>query len=305
MSDTVTSDGQVANGSDEATPRQEPDDDATEQLPVTASPARPRRRLADLQGWLRWTLLMATMLVVALASTATALIVENRKEPVHAARAEVLYDLDADRSFGFLREDRRLTTQLVLITGRTVLEPVAAEHELDWHDLAENTEAELLESSEIIQIEVEDSDRDRAVALADDIATEYLTHTIDEEALEAESLLRNELIDSEVRLGAVSRQLNQIEVDAETGQTPVEGQRLLAEHSSLLTTIASQRAELSDLQQRVMNSQRGSRVGETYLLEDPVVPDLVRAGITGLLLGGLLGLGAAIALSRPRRADPS
>jgi uncharacterized protein involved in exopolysaccharide biosynthesis len=44
----------------------------------------------------------------------------------YAARAEVLYPITEEQPTGFLREDRNLTTQLVLMRSRAVLGPAAA-----------------------------------------------------------------------------------------------------------------------------------------------------------------------------------
>lgn len=289
--------------------------DLTTQLPViteTSDPKLARRRIADLAGWRRAALLTAIVAVLTLVTVATALVLERGREPIYAARAEVFYDLDADRSFGFLREDRRLTTQLVLIEGRTVLEPVGERYDMTWEELADKTSAQMLESSEIIQIEVQDADSARAASLAGDIADEYLTLTIDEAALEErdatlakQEAVVAELLAKEARLETVTRDLDGIEVDEETGVLPVEGQRLLDEHGRLFDSILALEAEVSSFEVIMVDAQRASRLGEAFVLDDQVSPDLMRAGIGGTLLGGLLGLGTALLLTRRREPKPT
>lgn len=287
-------------------------DDQTNQMHVTGHPSRPpRRRVGELGGWRRGLLVGFIITALTLVTVATALYIERDKEPIYAARAEVFYDLEADRAFGFLREDRRLTTQLVLIDSPTVLAPVAANHNLTWEELAEKTSAELLDSSEIIVIEVEDADPLLAATVAGEIADEYLTHTIDEDALEelaandeARVRLEAELRAKEGRLETVSRRLEEIEIDEDTG-VPVDGQRLLAEHAGLLESVLALQAQVSAFEPILVDTQRATRLGEPYVLDEPVSPDLVRAGIGGLLLGGLLGVGTALLLTRQRRTSPS
>jgi hypothetical protein len=93
----------------------------------------------------------------------------------YAARAEIQYSLSQAIPNELLREDRRLTTQLVLLRSRVVLGPVASDNGMTPEDLAENVSAEVVDGSEIIEVEVRDRTRERAQMLLTSVIAQYLT----------------------------------------------------------------------------------------------------------------------------------
>ena len=84
------------------------------------------------------------------------------------------YLLDDSLPTGFLREDRRLSTQLVTIRSRSVLGPVALTYDLDVDDLRDDVSASVIDNSEIIRVEVRDEDPIVALGLVNAIAAAYL-----------------------------------------------------------------------------------------------------------------------------------
>ena len=92
----------------------------------------------------------------------------------YGARSEILYTLREDQPTGFLREDRNLTTQVVLIDSRPVLEPVAVANGLTVNQLADKVTASVAEGSEIIEIEVRDADRREGLRLVNAVTRQYL-----------------------------------------------------------------------------------------------------------------------------------
>ena len=92
----------------------------------------------------------------------------------YGARSEVLYTLREDQPTGFLREDRNLTTQTVLIDSRPVLEPVAVANGLTVNQLADKVTSSVAEGSEIIEIEVRDADRQEGLRLVNAVTRQYL-----------------------------------------------------------------------------------------------------------------------------------
>lgn len=128
-----------------------------------------------------WTLravAVAAVLVVGLAivGAVAGYAVAGLGTEVRAARAEVTYLLDDSLPTGFLREDRRLSTQIVTIESRSLLEPIAAAHGLDVDDLMGDVNATVLDDSEVIRIEVQDTDGDRALAITDELVVAYAEH---------------------------------------------------------------------------------------------------------------------------------
>jgi uncharacterized protein involved in exopolysaccharide biosynthesis len=93
----------------------------------------------------------------------------------YAARAEILFPISHEQpSGGALREDRNLTTQLVLIGGRAVLTPIAAQQDRPVEEVQSHVTASVVQTSEIIQLEVTDRSPDRALQTTQAIVTNYL-----------------------------------------------------------------------------------------------------------------------------------
>jgi hypothetical protein len=92
----------------------------------------------------------------------------------YASRAELQYSVPQPEASDLLRADRRLTTQLVLLRSRVVLGPVASDNGMTPEDLAEHVSAKVLDSSEIIEVEVRDRTRVRAQMLLTGIIARYL-----------------------------------------------------------------------------------------------------------------------------------
>ena len=115
----------------------------------------------------------ATIAGFTLVGALVGYLVANSRTKVYAARAEVTYLLDESIPTDFLRTDRRLATQLVTLRSRSVLGPIAERRDLDVDDLINDVTAEVIESSEVIRIEVRNRDPDLAVAVAGEIVTNY------------------------------------------------------------------------------------------------------------------------------------
>ncbi|NMI00269.1 hypothetical protein [Pseudonocardia acidicola] len=134
-------------------------------------PAPPPRRSLTGREWFRLVLLGLLLVVLgAGASVTTSLLLP----PTYASRVEVMYKVQNEQSTGFLREDRNLTTQAVLMTSRAVLEPVAAANGMTVEDLGKKVTATIVEGSDFITIEAHDRNRTTATAIADAVAKSYL-----------------------------------------------------------------------------------------------------------------------------------
>ncbi|MGH3914454.1 MAG: hypothetical protein ACRDTC_13775 [Pseudonocardiaceae bacterium] len=92
----------------------------------------------------------------------------------YAARAEILFPITQEQPTGFLREDRSMTTQLVLIRGRAVLDPIAKEQQRSVEDLQEHLTVAVVESSEIIELRVTDRSPERALQTVQAVVSNYL-----------------------------------------------------------------------------------------------------------------------------------
>lgn len=248
--------------------------------------ARSRRRLAG--PVVRFVVAIAGVVVL----TATLAVASNRsaskKEPVYAARAEITYSLDEERTPGLLRQDRRLSTQLVMISGRTVLGPVADELGLNWEDLAEAVSAEVVDDSEVIRIEAQASDPDVARRVIDAVVDEYLKQATVEVSAEQRALLQDQLTAAETRRAEVTAALAGAQL--QRYGVPVDAQQLLAENTSLLGQIDRLRAELTTVDLAQIDAQPAQLLTPSYVLDEPVEPRVRRSTAIGAAVGLLFGL---------------
>ncbi|MBO0876654.1 MAG: hypothetical protein J2P19_25030 [Pseudonocardia sp.] len=135
----------------------------------------PRRRLTPAQGS-RLGLIAGLIVVLgAAAGLAATLLVTH----LYAARTDIEYTVSQENASEFLRTDRNLTTQAVLLTSRAVLGPVADQNGISADDLSGRVSTNILVgkdqvTSEVIEVTVLDPQRETGVKLADDIAKQYL-----------------------------------------------------------------------------------------------------------------------------------
>ena len=92
----------------------------------------------------------------------------------HVARAEFVYTLDESVPDSFLREDRRLLTQVVTFQSDAVLTPVSQEFDLSVDELRARIDVETLDLSEVLRLDVSDGDSERAIALNQAVLNQYL-----------------------------------------------------------------------------------------------------------------------------------
>src|SRR4051812_12806047 len=114
-----------------------------------------------------------SLLIIVLAATA-AYAVASRGNRVYGARTQILFERRTENPTGFLREDRDLTTQLVTLRSRSVLGPVAAANGLSVDELAKKVHVGIVDSSEIISVQVDDRSVARGKRLAGAITKQYL-----------------------------------------------------------------------------------------------------------------------------------
>lgn len=117
-----------------------------------------------------WTAaqLFRSLVVIGLITTGGAIVgwlYGGSAEPVYAARSEFIYFLEDAVPDGFLREDRRILTQLVTIESDAVLRPIATEFDTTVTDLRDSLNVEVVDLSEVIRLDVTDPDSSRALEL--------------------------------------------------------------------------------------------------------------------------------------------
>lgn len=194
----------------------------------------------------------------------------------YAARAELVYLIGQEEPTGFLREDRNLTTQVLLLSSRSVLEPVAATAGLTVKRLEDKFHVELVEGSEVIRLEVRDESREAGQAILTRIIDRYTTVSRDVAPSETRAYLQTQLDDVRSRLA-------QPRLDgSERGALTERETALLAQVDSL---------NLAGAQVKV--------VVPPYSAPDPVSPQPWLAGAAGALVGILVA--GTLALVQARR----
>ncbi|MEZ0285297.1 MAG: hypothetical protein ACAH79_08715 [Thermoleophilia bacterium] len=189
----------------------------------------------------------------------------------YGARSEVLYTLREDQPTGFLREDRNLTTQTVLIDSRPVLEPVAVANGLTVDQLADKVTSSVAEGSEIIEIEVRDADRQEGIRLVDAVTQQYLA-VANGAFDENRRYLESQLTTVNERLSA-------------PGVTP--GQR---------AALSSRRSDLLNrLDTLALTGPQARQLGASYTTSDPVTPRRALAAAVGAI-AALLVAAVVVAL---------
>lgn len=239
--------------------------------------------------------LAALALAIVTLSAGAAFVGATIWPETSAARAELIYPITQEQPTGFLREDRNMTTQLVLIQSRPVLNGVALEHGRSVEDLQRQLSATVLDDSEIIELEVTDRSPEQALLILQAVVDSYLEFN-----QSSRPLLRERL---EAEVAALNTELA-------TAQSELANQQELVsdgtEHAATLVplqeTVQEQQSRLRQLQAQ-LDSINFAPVAQ--LLTAPyaagvVHPQPALAAATGGLVGVLLAavLVAVVARSR-------
>ena len=131
-----------------------------------------RHRQVGLAANLRLAVLCVMIVAVGAGAGYIGALVQPKQ---YAARAELQYKLSQAVPNELLREDRRLSTQLVLLGSRDVLGPVSVDNGMAPEELAENVSAQVIAGSEIIEVEVRDRTPEHAQMLLTRVIDRYLS----------------------------------------------------------------------------------------------------------------------------------
>ena len=126
--------------------------------------------------------------------------VASRMPILYAAHADVLYPLVQEQPTGFLRQDRNLSTQEVLLASRTVLDPVAVQFGVSVEDLVDNLSTEVVDESEVIRVQFTDPSRAQARKILLAIVTKYIEVSNNPQRTALRAYLDAQLLDVQTRL---------------------------------------------------------------------------------------------------------
>lgn len=144
---------------------------------------RPTRRP---RGRSRLPRLIGLSVLIVVAATSSALLVNMLSSPVYGAEAEILYRADDPSG---ARAERELATQQVILQGRGVLQPVAAEAGLTVEELQDKLSVDIVGTSDVLRLQVGDRDVGQAVELTESIAESYVEGWIGDSNATASAVL--------------------------------------------------------------------------------------------------------------------
>ncbi len=234
----------------------------------------PRRRLSPAQGS-RLGLISA---VIVLLGAAVGLAVTLVLPTQYAARTVIEYTVAQENASSFLRTDRNLTTQLVLLTSRSVLGPVADANGITPDRLTDKVTVTNLANSELIQVDVLDPSREVGVRLADAIGQRYL-----------------EVVNTSGLRGFVQERLDEAERDLATAPAGAPGSAAAATRAEIQSRVNTLQSQLDTI---ALTGNRAAIAVPAYSVSTPAAPKPAVAAATGALLGVVVAGLVAIALSR-------
>jgi uncharacterized protein involved in exopolysaccharide biosynthesis len=221
----------------------------------------------------------------------------------YGARAEILYSLSQDQqSSDPSLQDPELSTQLVMLTSPAVLGPVAQKQGRQFDDLNKNVNAQILDNSEVIQVETDGPTKPAALQTLQAILDNYLAL-----AAQPHGVARNldlELANAHANTVQLQTRVQQLTaaVSAKTAtQASLDGARAALSASQDQENALQSR--ISELNLTGQTGPEAQLLTPPYALPDPVYPQpLIAAGIGALL--GAITAGAVVALSALRRTKP-
>jgi capsular polysaccharide biosynthesis protein len=234
-------------------------------------PPAPRRRLSGTQRNKLFGLVAMLVLLGAVLGFFVSLAVPT----TYGAITTIEYNIAGENTGDFLKTDRNLTTQTVLLTSRNALQPVADANGVNVDDLTKNTSVTILNNSNIIQLEVKDQSPNGAVNLANAIAKQYLTVS---NASSPKGYVQDQLTSVQKQLASPST----------AGNTPANTIALQAREAALQ----------AQLDQMNLTSNQSTVLVAAYPLDHPVSPSGGGSALTGMICGLVIALIATITLSR-------
>lgn len=233
--------------------------------------------------------------VCLLAVTGAALLVSLLQTPKYEAQSQVLVSepnagttLLGSTQMQSPSQEREFQTQVGVLQSRPIADQVIKTLELDTTPVELLKQVAFLTESgtNIATIEVTDPSPEQAADIANAFAESYVVWSRD---LRRASI-RAAVDDVESRLLATQQAIVQLEAQTTNGTTADE-QVSLDAAKGLYTTLSEQLVQLQ-INER-LETGAGSILATAVPDPDPVSPKPVRDGVLGLVLGLILGVGAA------------
>jgi uncharacterized protein involved in exopolysaccharide biosynthesis len=234
--------------------------------------------------WLTPRLVLLTLTIILLgagAGVVGALVLPK----TYTARAEILYTSNtADQDGDPLRQDRALSTQLVLLKNRAVLGPIAQKQGRRFADLAKDVDASVVQNSTVIQVEVTEKSEPAAVQTLQAVVDGYLALARQPSTVARNlAILLTQARQNTAQLQAREKQLIPEVLAGKTLQSTLDDTR-----AQLTASLDWEKAIQTRINEVGLTGQAGSAaqvLTPPYVLPEPTIPRWLSGGLLGTLVG--------------------
>ncbi|PZS34723.1 MAG: hypothetical protein DLM61_03145 [Pseudonocardiales bacterium] len=218
----------------------------------------------------------------------------------YGARSEILCSISQNPRNDPLKQDRELSTHLVYLRSRAVLGPVAQKQGRQFDDLAQDVSVQVLNNSEVIQVEAHGVTRLAALQTLQAIVTGYLAFI--SRPTGASRNLDTQLADAHTNTTQLQTRVQQLTTAVLGGtatQTSLDDAR--AQLTASLDLEKAIRARIGELDLTGQMGPAAQILTPPYAMPDPVFPQPLVAAATGALVGVLVA-GAVVGINARRQA---
>ncbi|MDQ4092500.1 MAG: hypothetical protein M3143_03515 [Actinomycetota bacterium] len=247
--------------------------------------------------------LVLVALILILLGTGAGLAGALALPKTYGARAEILYPIGQDQQGGDpLRQDRQLSTQLVFLKSRAVLGPIAQKQGMQFKELDENLSVEVLQTSEVIQVEAHGKTKEAARQTLQAVVDGYLA--LADQPSGVPRNLEAQLAATRANTARIQTQVEQLTAGVVAGtatQTALNDAR-----AQLTASVDREKAiqvRIDEINLTGRSGPNAQLLTQPYVLPDPVSPQPLIAAGTGALVG-LLVAGGVVAVGARRRTRP-
>lgn len=246
--------------------------------------------------------LVLLALTIVLLGTAAGLAGALLLPKTYGARAEVLYSVGQEQSGDPLKQDRQLSTQLVLLKSPRLLGDIARKQGRQVKDLDEEVSVKILDNSNVIQVEADGSSKLAAMQTLQAVMDGYLA--LASQPTGATRYLETQLADAQANTQQLQTRVQQLTAAVLAGTAT---QVSLNDARTQLTAAQEQeKAVQNQINQAKLRGEGGPPVQlltPPYSLPDVVFPQPLIAAGTGALVGVLVA-GAVVAWGVRRQTRP-
>jgi uncharacterized protein involved in exopolysaccharide biosynthesis len=253
-------------------------------------------------GGMVTTRLVLLALTIVLLGTAAGLAGALILPKTYGARAEVLYSVGQDQGGDPLKQDRQLSTQLVLLKSPRLLGDIARKQGRPVKDLDREVSVQVLENSNVIQVQADGHSKLAAMQTLQAVIDGYLA--LASQPTGATRYLETQLADAQANTQQIQTRVTQLTAAVLAGTAT---QASLNDARVQLTASQEQeKAVQNQINQAKLRGEGGPPVQlltPPYSLPDPVFPQPLIAAGTGTLIG-LVVAGVLVAVDARRRTRP-